>query len=88
MHGWYSDRELKVDPLLNGPALVSLAAFEDYDKTSADHTVVLKVGKTYFLQYNLAEKFNIEVQYWHRGNEKQSYHHRKAVRGVRVARRD
>jgi hypothetical protein len=61
-------RELEVNPISNAP-LDCLVAFVGHDKISAGATVVLKTGSELFLQYNLAEQFNIR----HRGNGKQSH---------------
>jgi Gametolysin peptidase M11 len=66
MLGWYSQRSLTIDPFAMQPTLVKLATFVDYDKAQADEPVLVNVANTYYVQYNVAKGFNIDV------NEKQN----------------
>jgi hypothetical protein len=58
--GWYSDKQLKMDPS-NGGKVVQLAAFVDYPK-AADAYVNIAISDKYFLQYNVADGFNVNTQ--------------------------
>jgi hypothetical protein len=60
--GWYSDKQYKFNPLTDGDALVKLSSFVDYSKASALEPVNVAIGNKYFLQYNVAEGFNIGTQ--------------------------
>lgn len=60
--GWYS-RTLELNfesDAPSPPTNVKLAAFVDYDMTSDEHYVIIKVGDVY-LQYNRATKFNVDT---------------------------
>ncbi|GAX21656.1 hypothetical protein FisN_29Hh094 [Fistulifera solaris] len=58
--GWYS-RTLEIDnDALTSPINVKLAAFVDYDGTTDEHYVIIKLGN-YYLQYNRATKFNVDT---------------------------
>jgi len=57
---WFEDRAITVNPVA-GTALVELAAFVHYDKTSESHAVVVNVGD-YYLQYNRAKAFNVGTE--------------------------
>lgn len=59
--GWYSDKQLKFDPLTEGGKLVQLASFVDYAKASGAYVNIAISGK-YYLQYNVAEGFNVNTQ--------------------------
>jgi hypothetical protein len=56
--GWYGSRRLTIDPRRDDPRLVRLAAFVDYDKTSENETVLVKVLDRFYLQYNRAKGMN------------------------------
>jgi hypothetical protein len=60
--GWYSDKQFKFNPLTDGDALVKLSSFVDYSKASATEPVNVAISNKYFLQYNIAEGFNIGTQ--------------------------
>jgi hypothetical protein len=54
--GWYDDRKTELD--LDNPSLLKIAAFVDYDKTTAGREHVLaKAGNIYF-HYNRAKGMN------------------------------
>lgn len=54
--GWFSDRAVATN--LFRPTLIKLAAFADYDKTTAgEHYVVARTGNVY-LHYNRAKGIN------------------------------
>jgi hypothetical protein len=55
---WFASRSASVDPFTKN--LITLAAFADYDKTSADQKVIIKVD-TYYLVYNKAKGINSGV---------------------------
>jgi len=58
--GWYSDRRTTPD-LTSDAATIKLAPINDYEETTSDHTVILKLeaGSTdYFLLYNKNEGVN------------------------------
>ena len=59
--GWYSDKEVKVNPVSKGE-LVRLAAFVDYDKAASNESVLINVLDKYFLLFNRAELFNQETE--------------------------
>jgi hypothetical protein len=59
--GWYSDKQLKLDPLTSGGKLVQLASFVDYSKAT-DAYVNIAISDKYYLQYNVAEGFNANTQ--------------------------
>jgi hypothetical protein len=56
--GWYGSRRLTIDPGRDDPRLVRLAAFVDYDKTSDNETVLVKIMDSVYLQYNRAKGIN------------------------------
>jgi hypothetical protein len=59
--GWFQSRHLQIDPFENDESLiVDLAAFVDFDKTTADQPVLVAIGEEYFLQYNRATRYNID----------------------------
>jgi hypothetical protein len=60
--GWYSDKQYKFNPLTDGDALVKLSSFVDYSKSSASEPVNVAIANKYFLQYNIAEGFNVGTQ--------------------------
>ena len=60
--GFYSDRQTTIRPLVGAARTVKLAAFVDYDLTNSGEYVVINVADTYFLEYNLATKFNADVE--------------------------
>ena len=61
--GWYTDRQITINPATTGPWLGKLVGFVDYTGTSASRNeyVLIVVGQLY-IQYNLAEKFNFETK--------------------------
>ena len=59
--GWYSDKEVEVNPVSKGE-LVRLAAFVDYDKATSNEKVIINVLDKYFLLFNRAELFNQETE--------------------------
>lgn len=60
--GWYNDRAIQIDPLTDGPQLIELAAFVDYDKTHDNQYVLINVGNRYFLQFNRAKGPNFQTE--------------------------
>lgn len=57
--GWHDDRKIEVD--LYNPSLVKLAAFVDYDKTTAGREyVIIKAGNIY-IHYNRAKGINADT---------------------------
>lgn len=60
--GWYSNRELSLNPLNDKGRLIKLATFVNYDKTASDEYVVVNVADTLYLQYNLAQDFNVDTE--------------------------
>jgi hypothetical protein len=60
--GWYNDRAIQIDPLVDGPQLIELAAFVDYDKTNDNQYVLINVGNRYFLQFNRAKGPNFQTE--------------------------
>jgi hypothetical protein len=57
--GWFADRSISVDDDI--PTLVRVAAFVDYDKTTAgQHYVLVETGNVYIF-YNRAKDFNIDT---------------------------
>jgi hypothetical protein len=63
--GWFEKRTMYVEPLVDEPQLVHLAALVDFKKTKAHQPVILVVGtgnETYYLQYNRAKGFNNETR--------------------------
>ena len=60
--GWYNDRAIQIDPLADGPQLIELAAFVDYNKTNDNQYVLINVGNRYFLQFNRAKGPNFQTE--------------------------
>jgi hypothetical protein len=60
--GWYGDRALQIEPIADGPQLIELAAFVDYDKTNDNQHVLINVGNRYFLQFNRAKGPNFQTE--------------------------
>jgi hypothetical protein len=61
--GWYNDRSVSIDPVT--PTLVKIAAFVDYDKTSAGEYVVAEIvvgDSNLYMQYNRAKGFNRDTE--------------------------
>ena len=58
--GWYNDRTILLDmrESWHGPVF----AFVDYDKTSLEQAVIVKVGNHIYLQYNRAREFNFQTR--------------------------
>ena len=58
--GWYNDRTilLNMKDSWRGPVF----AFVDYDKTSSEQAVIVKVGNHIYLQYNRAREFNVQTR--------------------------
>jgi hypothetical protein len=59
--GWYSDRQKSFDPLIDGNSLLQLVSFVEYDKTPDYAFVNVAIADKYYLQYNVAEKFNVNT---------------------------
>ena len=59
--GWYSSRELYLDPVTMGPRIVTLASFVDFPLAQTDEHVVINIVNLYYLQYNEAKGFNINT---------------------------
>lgn len=59
--GWYSDRQISVNPSQDGQ-VVTLATFVDYGKSNKDSPVLIQVGTDTYLQYNRAKDFNYQAQ--------------------------
>ena len=61
--GWYADKQITIDPATNGPWSGKLVGFVDYTTASVSRSenVLIVVDKLY-IQYNLAEKFNVGTQ--------------------------
>lgn len=59
--GWYSDRQVTMDPSQGGKT-IQLATFVDYQKGNKRNPVLLLIGMNTFLQYNRAKGFNIQTQ--------------------------
>lgn len=57
--GWFEDRALETD--LFKPTLVRLAAFADYDKTTAGLDYVLVRSGNVFMHYNRAKRMNSDT---------------------------
>lgn len=62
--GWYSNRTLHVDPLEDGPQIVKLAAFVDFEMTGFDEPVLVNLSDELILQFNRAKMFNNDTQDW------------------------
>jgi hypothetical protein len=63
--GWYEKRTKYIDPLVDNPLLVPLAALVDFKIAKAHQPVILVVGtgdEAYYLQYNRAKGFNNETR--------------------------
>ena len=60
--GWYNDRAIKINPMVDGPQMIQLAAFVDYDKIPEDQYVLINVDDKYFVQYNRAKGMNSETE--------------------------
>ena len=58
--GWYAPRQKTLDSLVE-PGLYTLVAFVEYPLALPTEFVSLIIDETYFLQYNLAEDFNIDT---------------------------
>jgi Gametolysin peptidase M11 len=54
---WFENRHLNLSDFTT-PRKVLVAAFADYDKTTAAHSVIVNVGGMFFLQYNRAKGIN------------------------------
>ena len=54
--GWYSDRSTELD--MSEAFSGRLFAFVDYNRTSPEDTVLIKIGDHLFVQYNRARSFN------------------------------
>ena len=60
--GWYNDRALKINPAVEGPHMVKLAPFVDYDKIPDEQYVLINVDDKFFVQYNRAKGMNSETE--------------------------
>lgn len=66
--GWFASHHLEIDPLdesTSMPQQVELAAYTDYDKLQSagdGAAVILNVANQYYMQYNRADRFNIETE--------------------------
>jgi hypothetical protein len=58
--GWYSDRQVTVDP--SQGQVITLASFVDYSKSNKNDPVLIQIGTDVFLQYNEAKDFNAQAQ--------------------------
>ncbi len=58
--GWYSDRQVTVDP--SQGQMITLASFVDYSKSNKNDPVLIQIGTDVFLQYNEAKDFNAQAQ--------------------------
>jgi Gametolysin peptidase M11 len=59
---WFTSRTLSFDPLLTGPRKIQLATFVDYDKTTANEPVLVRLANKFVLQYNVAKGFNQDTE--------------------------
>jgi hypothetical protein len=59
--GWYSDRQVTVDPSQGGQ-VIALATFVDYSKSNKSDPVLIQIGTDVFLQYNRAKDFNSQSE--------------------------
>jgi hypothetical protein len=59
---WYESRARYLDPSSDGPAMLKLAAFTDFDVAAPTDYVVVSIQDEYFLNYNRAKKFNIDTE--------------------------
>jgi len=59
--GWYTDRQVTVNPSQGGQ-MVTLAALPDYGKYNKNNPVLAQVGSAIYLQYNRAKDFNAQAQ--------------------------
>jgi hypothetical protein len=59
--GWYSDRQITVDPSQGGQ-VITLATFVDYGKSNKNDPVLIQIGTDVFLQYNRAKAFNAQAE--------------------------
>jgi hypothetical protein len=61
--GWFQDRQLDLAVVPGtSPQLYNLATFVDYDKTSPDDVVIIRIDKVFYLHYNRAKDFNEGTQ--------------------------
>jgi hypothetical protein len=60
--GWYSERSVTVNPLIDGSVYYALASFVDYPKASESEPVLVNIADVYFLQYNDAKDFNVDTE--------------------------
>jgi hypothetical protein len=63
--GWYEKRTMNLDPLIDNPQLVHLAALVDFQMAQPHQPVILVVGtgdEKLYLQYNRAKGFNNQTR--------------------------
>jgi len=56
--GWYDDKKVIYNPLIEAPRVFTIAAFVDYAKAALDEPVLVNVADEIYLQYNRAKNFN------------------------------
>ncbi|CAB9499848.1 glutathione Stransferase [Seminavis robusta] len=59
--GWFQDRAVHIDPIVESSRLFRLVTFVDYDKPMHQSDVVLIRVGNYYVQYNRAKGINIDT---------------------------